>query len=195
MDARLKTPEDPRPLTREECIVETVLGIIGGATVIEDGIERQIGPHDIHGVLYHLREACLTTQRFRARQSKQAVRAIKQLSIALRRANQSKGGLPEGIRLVLGLDRMIHHLAAYGKAHRKPKPDAISLTLAYSCGVSECIFHSVPDMARDFYTVSARPGHERNLIVPDFAAHGRDRVAEGQDRFWIPCSGSRLELS
>lgn len=52
MDARLKTPEDPMPLTREECIVETVLGIIGGATVIEDGIERQIGPHDIHGVLY-----------------------------------------------------------------------------------------------------------------------------------------------
>ena len=24
MDARLKTPEDPRPLTREECIVETL---------------------------------------------------------------------------------------------------------------------------------------------------------------------------
>jgi hypothetical protein len=67
MDARLKTPEDPRPLTREECIVETVLGIIGGATVIEDGIERQIDPHDIRGVLYHLREACLTTRRFRAR--------------------------------------------------------------------------------------------------------------------------------
>ena len=107
MDARLKTPKDPRPLTREECIVETVLGIIGGATVIEDGIERQIGPHDIHGVLYHLREACLTTQRFRARQSKQAMRAIKQLSTALRRANQPKGGLPEDIRLVLGLDRMI----------------------------------------------------------------------------------------
>ena len=58
MGARLKTPEDPRPLTREECIVETVLGIVGGATVIEDGIERQIGPHDIHGVLYRLREAC-----------------------------------------------------------------------------------------------------------------------------------------
>ena len=49
MDARLKTPEDPRPPTREEYIVETVLGIIGGATVIEDGIERQIDPHDIRG--------------------------------------------------------------------------------------------------------------------------------------------------
>ena len=42
MDARLKTPEDPRPPTREEYIVETVLGIIGGATVIEDGIERTL---------------------------------------------------------------------------------------------------------------------------------------------------------
>jgi len=43
---------------------------------------------------------------------------------------QPKGGLPEDIRLVLGLDRMIHHLAAYGKAHRKPKPDAIRKRLA-----------------------------------------------------------------
>ena len=73
IDGRLKTTEDARPLIREECIVETVLEIIGGATVIEDGIERQIGPHDIHGVLYHLREACLAAQRLRARQSKQAI--------------------------------------------------------------------------------------------------------------------------
>jgi hypothetical protein len=130
MDARLKTPEDLRPLTTEECIVETILGIIGGVTVIEDGIERQIGPPDIHGVLYHLRQTCLTTQRVRVRQSKQAMRAIKQLSTALRRANQRKRGLPEDIRLVLGLDRMMHHLAAYGKAHRKPKPDAIRKRLA-----------------------------------------------------------------
>ena len=79
MDERLKTTEDARPLIREECIVETVLEIIGRATVIEDGVERQIGPHDIHGVLYHLREACLATQRLRARQSKPAMRAIKQL--------------------------------------------------------------------------------------------------------------------
>ena len=95
MDERLKTTEDARPLIREECIVETVLEIIGRATVIEDGVERQIGPHDIHGVLYHLREACLATQRLRARQSKPAMRAIKQLGTALRKANQSKGGVPE----------------------------------------------------------------------------------------------------
>ena len=65
-----RAAEDPRG---SKAIAETVLGIIGGATVIEDGIERQIGPHDIHGVLYHLREACLATQRLRARQSKQAI--------------------------------------------------------------------------------------------------------------------------
>ena len=122
MDARLKTPEDPMPLTREECIVETVLGIIGGATVIEDGVERQIGPHDIHGVLYNLREACLTTQRFRARQSKQAMRAIKQLSTSLRRANQPEGGLPEDIRLVLGLDRIIHHSQPTERRTASPSP-------------------------------------------------------------------------
>ena len=137
MDARLKTPRI-RGAHKRECIVETVLGIIGGATVIEDGIGRQIGPHDIHGVLHHLREACLTTQRFHARQSKQAMRAIKQLSAALRRANQPKGGLPEDIRLVLGLDRMIHHLAAYGKAHRKPKPDAIRKRLAADYALDLC---------------------------------------------------------
>jgi hypothetical protein len=136
MDERLKTTEDARPLIREECIVETVLEIIGRATVIEDGVERQIGPHDIHGVLYHLREACLATQRLRARQSKPAMRAIKQLGTALRKANQSKGGVPEDIRLVLGLDRMIHHLAAYGKAQRKPKPDAIRKRLAADYAVS-----------------------------------------------------------
>jgi hypothetical protein len=135
---RLKIPEEPRALTREECIVQTVLGIIGGATVIQDGIERQIGPHDIQGVLYHLREACLATQRIRARQSKPAMRAVKQLSAALRRANRPKGGLPEDIRLVLGLDRMIHHLAAYGKAHRKPKPDAIRKRLAADYALELC---------------------------------------------------------
>ena len=42
MSPRLKTPQHARSLTREECIVETVLEIIGGATVIEDGIEYHI---------------------------------------------------------------------------------------------------------------------------------------------------------
>ena len=138
MGARLKTPQHARSLTREERVVETVLEIIGGATVTEDGIERQIGPHDIHGVLYHLREASLATQRIRVRQSKQAMRAIKQLSTALRKANRPKGGLPKDIRLVLGLDRMIHHLAAYGKAHRKPKPDPIRKRLAANYALDLC---------------------------------------------------------
>ncbi len=94
IDERLKTIADARPLIREECIVETVLEIIGGATVIEDAVERQIGPHDIHGVLYHLREACLATQRLHARQSKQTMRAIKQLSAALRKANRPREACP-----------------------------------------------------------------------------------------------------
>jgi hypothetical protein len=49
----------------------------------------------------------------------------------------------------------------------------LSLALAYSGGVSECIFHSVPNIVRNFYTVSAWPGHERNLMVPHLATHGR----------------------
>ena len=71
----------------------------------------------------------------------------------------------------------------------------LSLTLADLGGVSECIFHALPDMARNLYTVSARPGHERNLMRPYFTAYGCDRVAECHDRFWIPCGGSRLKLS
>ena len=39
-----------------------------------------------------LGEACLATQRIHARQSKQAMRAIKQLSNALRRAKRRKVG-------------------------------------------------------------------------------------------------------
>ena len=71
----------------------------------------------------------------------------------------------------------------------------LSLTLAYSDGVNERIFHALPNMVRNFYTVSARPGHERNLMVPDFAADRCDRVAEGQYLFWIPCGCFGLELS
>ena len=66
------------------------------------------------------------------------MRAIKQLGTALRKANRPKGGLPEDIRLVLGLDRMIHHLAAYGTANRKPKPDAIRKRLAADYALDLC---------------------------------------------------------
>ena len=77
----------------------------------------------------------------------------------------------------------------------KKRKGSLSLTLADSGGVSESIFHALPDMVRNFYTVSAWPGHERNLVVPDFTADRCDRVAEGQDRFRIPCGSSGLELS
>jgi len=85
----------------------------------------------------------------------------------------------------------------YSIAPECTHPDAIllSLTLADLGGVSECIFHALPDMARNLYTVSARPGHERNLMRPYFTAYGCDSVAECHDRFWIPCGGSRLKLS
>jgi hypothetical protein len=36
------------------------------------------------------------------------------------------------------LDRIIHHLAAYGKAHRKPKPDAIRKRLAADYALDLC---------------------------------------------------------
>jgi hypothetical protein len=70
----------------------------------------------------------------------------------------------------------------------RPQLDFIEL-----CGVGESVCHTVPDLARNFYNFSALPGHERNLLRPDFAAHGGDGVAEGELGFWIPGGGSRRE--
>jgi hypothetical protein len=72
---------------------------------------------------------------------------------------------------------------------------ALSLTLADLGGVCEGVLHTAPDMGGNFDRVSARPGHERNLLAPDFATDGGDGVAEGEDGFWIPGGRSRLELS
>ena len=72
--------------------------------------------------------------------------------------------------------------------------DISELGFSHSRGVSKCILHALPDMARNFYAVSAWPRHERNLVMPDFATYSRDCIAECQDRFWIPCGGSRFEF-
>ena len=78
---------------------------------------------------------------------------------------------------------------------KSPGKHALSLTLANLGGVCESVLHSMPDMARNFYTIPVWLGHERNLMGPYFAAHRRDGIAEGQDGFWIPSSSSGLELS
>ena len=77
----------------------------------------------------------------------------------------------------------------------RPKTFAVlSLSLADLGGVCERVLHTMPDMLRNFDTVSARPGHERNLMRPYFAAYRGDGVAEGRDGFWIPCGGPDLQL-
>src|SRR5215469_6735563 len=70
-----------------------------------------------------------------------------------------------------------------------------SLTLADLGGVGERILHAMPDVERNFYGISVGPGHERNLVSPYLAANCGDCIAEGQDRFRVPSSSSRLELS
>src|SRR5215471_2784622 len=72
---------------------------------------------------------------------------------------------------------------------------SLSLTLSHLGGVGESVFHSVPDVARNFHAIAARPGHERNLMSPDFAANDGDRITEGEDLFLVPGGGSGLELS
>ena len=112
--------------------------IIGGATTIEDGIERPIGGGDIEGALYHMRQAVEATQRIRARQTKPTKRSMNQLIAALRKAVRPRDGLPEDARLALGLERTLYHLEAYAKAQRKPKPDAIEKRLAADFALDLC---------------------------------------------------------
>jgi len=100
-----------------------------------------------------------------------------------------------GTVLVEASETMEHVYLTPRQHYLAGRSEALSLTLADSGGVSESIFHALPNMVRNFYTVSAWPGHERNLMVPDFTADRCDRVAEGQDRFRIPCGSSGLELS
>src|SRR5215469_12142579 len=59
----------------------------------------------------------------------------------------------------------------------------LSLTLADLGRVRESILHAAPDMGWNFYTVSAWPGHERNLMRPYFASNCGDGIAEGENRF------------
>jgi C4-dicarboxylate-specific signal transduction histidine kinase len=62
-----------------------------------------------------------------------------------------------------------------------PHERVLSLTLANLGGVGESVFDAAPDMARNFYTVSAWPGHARNLMMPYFAANHCDGIAEGEN--------------
>src|SRR5215831_8785367 len=71
----------------------------------------------------------------------------------------------------------------------------LSSTLSNSCGLGKRILHAIPDLAWNFYAISVRPGHVRNLMTADFAAYSSDRITEGEDRFWVPSSGPGLEFS
>src|SRR6516225_6115831 len=84
------------------------------------------------------------------------------------------------------------------ESHAAPRnkfAERLSSTLSNSCGLGKRILHAIPDLAWNFYAISVRPGHERNLMTPDFAAYGSDRITEGEDPFWVPSSGPGLEFS
>src|SRR6266568_8755674 len=68
----------------------------------------------------------------------------------------------------------------------------LSLTLADLGSVGERVLHTMPDMARNFDSISVRPGHGRNLMCPYFAASCCDGIAEGQDCFSIPGTTARF---
>jgi len=128
MDARLKTPEDTRPLTREEYIVETVLEIIGAATVIEDGIERRIGPHDISAVspTGGLPDHAAAP---RASRSRQCGRPVNGFSKAKARLDQLMATLAraEGRQLAAWLLHDLRRTAATGMTELRILPHIIEI--------------------------------------------------------------------
>src|SRR5215831_1512258 len=91
----------------------------------------------------------------------------------------------------LGIRSSDSSLISIGLAQRL---DTLSLSLADLRRVCEGVLHTVPDVQRNFDTVSARPRDERNMMRPYLAAHGGDRVAERRDGFRIPCSRPDVEF-
>jgi len=75
------------------------------------------------------------------------------------------------------------------------KATLLSSTLSILRRIRKRGLQAVPYVARNFYTVSARPGHERNLMEPDFTADCRDGVAESENGLCIPSCRSGLEVS
>jgi hypothetical protein len=47
----------------------------------------------------------------------------------------------------------------------------LSSTLSILGGIRKRGLQAIPNVAQNFHDVSVRPGHERNLLQPDFTAH------------------------
>jgi hypothetical protein len=73
---------------------------------------------------------------------------------------------------------------------RRGKVGQLSSTLSILPGVGDRVCDAFPGLAGNNDCVGRRPGHEENLMVPDFASDGCDGVAEGESALWIP--GCRL---
>jgi hypothetical protein len=87
----------------------------------------------VAGELLRMGAGIAAQKRIRSRDSKQARRAIDQFRAAVQRANRPGLGLPEDLRLLLGLDRMLQLLNGYAikdqefdkvlKRKKIPKPE------------------------------------------------------------------------
>jgi hypothetical protein len=62
----------------------------------------------------------------------------------------------------------------------------LSSTLSILPGVGDRVCDAFPGLAGNNDCVGRGPGHEENLMVPDFASDGCDGVAEGESALWIP---------
>ena len=103
----LKAREDRLRLLAK---IEEVVGPVLWRSSIEDEHGFWTPKAIVEAELYHLEVKCAELGRIRVRASKTHAPAIKQLVTALRKA---KSRLPEDLRLLLGIDKMIWHLEAY----------------------------------------------------------------------------------
>jgi hypothetical protein len=126
LDERIREEARLRQLAK----IEKILGRPFWHSSIKDKQGFTTPKAIIEAELFRLEERCAALGRVRSRGSKQARRAIKQFGDALLKANRSELGLPEDLRLLLGLNQTIYMLEAYKKAQQKPKPDAYAKRMA-----------------------------------------------------------------
>jgi hypothetical protein len=134
----------------------------GGGVVVPQAI--------VEAELSRLEESHAAQERLRSRHSKQTRRAIKQLAAALGKA---KIGLPEDLRLLLGLDETTHMLNGYAKAPAVRLPPAHTKSEAALSALRICKALGIP-----LFTTRGIKKTSKRTIEGEVVAIPTDEVSE-----------------
>jgi hypothetical protein len=126
-----------RRLTREK-IAKRAIEIIGRG---RDEYGNEATPADIEAELVWMKEACSNIANVRSRYSGKHMRAIRQFTAVLRKARRD---LPEDLRLVSGLDLLLHNFEAYAAVKLQPRPEAFEKSVAADAALHLCQRFNVP---------------------------------------------------